>query len=171
MGTTLGQLLKTRREELGYSRTRTAELSGVNASSIEAWEVGRVAKPPLHDVIRLARVLSISMSDLERIALAENDESLLGQEREPAAATRSLLSIGVPLLARAMVSLRWDDHAAARALNTTPARIGRLRSAGDELTQLETMTLIAVLAAFPPDRGGATAEEVDELLAKLRQPA
>jgi len=167
MGRTLGRLLKSKREQLGYSRTRAAELSGINASSIEAWEVGRVAKPPLHDVIRLARVLSISMSELEQTVMAENDENPPGQHPD-AAGRPSLANIGLPLLARAMSSLQWNDQAAADALNTTPARIARLRAGDDELSPLEVMTLIAMLAAFPANRGGASPLEVDELLTRLR---
>src|SRR4051794_39598228 len=55
--TALGDLLKRRRLALGFSRTRVGELSQINASTIEAWETGRVAKPPIHDVMRLARAL------------------------------------------------------------------------------------------------------------------
>ena len=168
MGKTLGQLLKNKREQLGYSRTRTAELTGINASSLEAWEVGRVAKPPLHDVIRLARVLSISMLDLERTVIAETDENLPRQQHADAADLPSLATIGLPLLARAMDSLRWNDQATASALNTSAARIARLRAGDDDLSPLEVMTLIAMLAAFPPQRGGATPLEVDDLLARLR---
>jgi transcriptional regulator with XRE-family HTH domain len=76
--TPLARLLKARRERLGYSRTRAARLSGINASSLEAWELGRVAKPPIHDVLRLARTLSISMDELERTVLADTDVAAPG---------------------------------------------------------------------------------------------
>ena len=94
MSTTLGRLLQSAREELGYSRTRAAELSGVNASTIEAWEVGRVLKPPFQDVVRLARVLSISMSELERCVMEEQDgekpdDDSAESEGESAASPRS----------------------------------------------------------------------------------
>lgn len=69
--TRLGELLRARRTQRGYSRTRAAELSGINASSIEAWELGRVSKPPIHDVVKLARVLSIPMHELERAVMDE----------------------------------------------------------------------------------------------------
>ena len=88
LSTTLGRLLQSAREELGYSRTRAAELSGVNASTIEAWEVGRVLKPPFQDVVRLARVLSISMSELERCVMEEQDGEGIG--RRQSAGTREL---------------------------------------------------------------------------------
>lgn len=81
--TRLGQLLKERREGLGYSRTRAAQLSGVTASSLEAWELGRVVKPPIHDVLRLARVLSISMEDLQRTVLSSLDGDGASPRRDP----------------------------------------------------------------------------------------
>jgi len=179
MSTTLGRLLQSAREELGYSRTRAAEMSGVNASTIEAWEVGRVLKPPFHDVVRLARVLSISMSELERCVIEEHDgedadygsaesESESAGARDPEA--RSATDVGLALLQRATEVLGWDDGMAAEALNTSRARIGRLRRGTDELSVLEVMTLVAMLAAFPSGRGGATRAEVDDLLARLRGP-
>lgn len=170
---TLGRLLQGAREELGYSRTRAAELSGVNASTIEAWEVGRVLKPPIHDVVRLARALSISMSDLERCVMDEDDsEESEGQPaRTRALATpRAATDLGLSLLARAIDLLGWDDAMAAEALNTSRTRIARLHGGADELSVLEVMTLIAMLAAFPSGRGGATRAEVDDLLARLHGP-
>lgn len=174
MSMTLRQLLRSRREELGYSRTRASQLSGVNANTIEAWEVGRVLKPPIQDVIRLARVLSISLEELEQAAMQEDgsgDRGGPGTELgERAAVSAAAKGVGLPLLARAMDLLAWNDRDAAQALSTSSARIRRLRGGADELSVLEAMTLIAMLAAIPPRRGGATQPEVDELLALLRRP-
>ena len=177
MSTTLGRLLQSAREELSYSRTRAAELSGVNASTIEAWEVGRVLKPPFQDVVRLARILSISISELERCVMEEpdgEDADIAESEGESAGArdpeARSAPDVGLALLQRATEVLGWDDGMAAQALNTSRARIGRLRRGADELSVLEVMTLVAMLAAFPSGRGGATRAEVDDLLARLRGP-
>jgi transcriptional regulator with XRE-family HTH domain len=180
MSTTLGRLLQSAREELSYSRTRAAELSGVNASTIEAWEVGRVLKPPFQDVVRLARVLSISMSELERCVMEEQDgekpqDDSAGSEGKSAATRDPQLppnatDVGLALLQRATEALGWDDGMAAEALNTSKARIGRLRRGTDELSVVEVMTLVAMLAAFPSGRGGATRAEVDDLLARLRGP-
>jgi len=179
LSTTLGRLLQSAREELSYSRTRAAELSGVNASTIEAWEVGRVLKPPFQDVVRLARVLSISMSDLERCVMEEQDgekpdddsaesDGESATSRDPTA--RSAPEVGLALLQRATEVLGWDDGTAAQALKTSKARIGRLRRGTDELSVVEVMTLVAMLAAFPSGRGGATRAEVDDFLARLREP-
>ena len=79
--------------------------------------------------------------------------------------------MGLALLQRATEVLGWDDRMAAEALNTSKARIGRLRRGTDELSVLEVMTLVAMLAALPSARGGATRAEVDDLLAQLRGPS
>src|SRR3954468_11317259 len=80
----LGRLLQERRMQQGYSRARVAEAVGISAGTIEGWEIGRVAKPPLHDVLRLARFLSVPLDDLEGAALADEGEA--GQhERKNAA--------------------------------------------------------------------------------------
>lgn len=167
----LGRLLKERREQLGYSRTRASQLSGVNASSIESWESGRVSKPPIHDVVRLARVLSISMSELERAVVHEEEAEL--SEGPPAAppdatAASNAAAFGAPLLARALAVLRWTDAEAASALGTSPARVTRLRTGEDELSNLEVLTLTAVLAAFPGGaQDAAGSDDVDKLRARV----
>lgn len=162
--TPLGELLRRRRLQLGYSRTRAAELSGINASSIEAWEVGRVAKPPIHDVLRLARVLSIPTAELEEAVMGEREEDpsppAPQQARTPSGAT--------PLLERAITVLDWSEEDAAGALNTSPERVVALRRGEGVLSVLEVMALIAVLAAFPSGSGGASEQEVQDLLAHLR---
>ncbi|MGI8412228.1 MAG: helix-turn-helix domain-containing protein [Solirubrobacteraceae bacterium] len=170
--TSLGQLLRNRREHLGYSRTRAAQLSGVNASSIEAWELGRVSKPPIHDVLRLARVLSIPIDELERSVLEEADiAGADGSGAAPAALPRERADVGLvglPLFDRAVTLMCWSDADAASALNTSPERVAGLRRGDGELSVLEVLTLIAMTAAFPSGRGGASQSEVDDLLARLR---
>jgi transcriptional regulator with XRE-family HTH domain len=169
--TALAELLRSRREQAGYSRTRAAELSGVNASSIETWESGRVSKPPIHDVLKLARVLSISIRDVERAVMDENDAdagAASGGEADSGSPSLASGTSTLPLLERAMVLLDWTDEDAAAALNTTPDRVQGLRVGEDQLSGLEVMALIAVLAAFPSGRGGATKTEVQRLLAQLR---
>lgn len=162
--TALGELLRRRRVELRYSRTRAAELSGINASTIEAWEMGRVGKPPIHDVLRLARALSISTAELEQAVMGEEPagSASTGDERggRPGA---------IPLLERAMALLGWSERDAAGALNTSAERVRALRRGEGELSVLEVMSLIALLAAFPSGAGGASDQEVTDLLAQLRR--
>src|ERR671932_681520 len=69
--TALGRLLQERRETAGYSRTRVGELVGIKPGTIEGWELGRVARPPIHDVLRLAHFLRISADEVESAVFAD----------------------------------------------------------------------------------------------------
>lgn len=115
-----------------------------------------MSKPPIHDVLRLARVLEIPTADLERAVLFDQP----APEVEPTA-----LASSAPLLDRAMALLDWSDRDAASALDTSPARIRALRRGDEDLSVLEVMTLTALVAAF---RGGATPEQVAHELSRLR---
>jgi DNA-binding XRE family transcriptional regulator len=146
----LGELLRHRREELKFSRTRAAQLSGINASTIQAWEQGKVAKPPFQDVMRLARALSIPLQELERVAIQESAEPAAAT---PTARTAAMLAVGGPLLDRAMTVLDWDEAAAAAALGTTVERVGELRRGERQMDAAEMLTLTATLAAAAPQLG------------------
>src|SRR5437588_12587883 len=62
--TALGKLLQERREAAGYSRARAGELVGIKPGTIEGWELGRVARPPIHDVLRMAHFLGIPPEEI-----------------------------------------------------------------------------------------------------------
>jgi transcriptional regulator with XRE-family HTH domain len=167
--TALGRLLKTRREERGYSRTRVAQLTGIKSITIEGWENGRVKKPPIHDVLRLARALSIPTDELERAVW--EDAAAAGETTDAARAPHGgheASPVGLQLLERAIALRDWSAEDAAMALNTTPERVVALRRGDEELAVLEMMALIAVLAAHPAGKGGASSREVSKLLARLR---
>lgn len=155
--TPLGRLLQERRQERGYSRTRAGELAQLSPSTIESWERGTVSKPPIHDVLRLARVLEIPTPDVERSVLPGEPSAGPPTEALPA---------GAPLLDQAMEILDWAERDAARALDTPVKRIRALRRGKDGLSVLEVMTLTALMAAF---RGATTPEAVAEELARLRR--
>src|SRR3954471_14441264 len=70
----LARLLQERREAAGYSRARLGALVGVSAGTIEGWELGRVGRPPFHDVIRIASFLRIPLDDLQGVAFADAGE-------------------------------------------------------------------------------------------------
>src|SRR5919106_3780813 len=85
--TALGRLLQERRTSLGYSRTRAGAILGIPPGTIEGWELGRVTKPPLQDVLRLARFLGIAAAEIEAAALeadAEESPALPAPEPSPA---------------------------------------------------------------------------------------
>ncbi len=91
----LGRLLRERRVALGYSRARVAEVVGVKPGTLEGWELGRVTKPPVHDVLRLARFLGISAAEIEAVVLGE-----------PTPRTERAATDALPLLEQAVALLK-----------------------------------------------------------------
>src|ERR1700751_1331334 len=74
----LGRLLQKRREAAGYSRTRVGELVGIKPGTIEGWELGRVARPPIHDVLRMAPFLQISPEQINAAVFEDAGEVGVG---------------------------------------------------------------------------------------------
>lgn len=169
--TALATLLKTRRQQQGFSRTRVSQMTGIKPITLEGWEGGRVRKPPIHDVLRLARALGISTDELERAV--HQDEAAADRPPPPPAPAAAAVPddptapVGPQLLERAAELLDWSDDDAAAALNTTPARARQLRHGEADLTVAETMALIARLVAYLSERGDSVAD-VSALLAQLR---
>lgn len=146
--THLASLFRERRESLGYSRLRLGELVGIKPATLEAWELGRVAKPPIHDVLRLARFLDIGLDEIESAVLAED----ASPSYEPRRAEDGV----VPLLGEAIRLLQWTDADAAVALHTTPGQIRAWRSGAETMPLPYVMTIAAILglqaaAALHPD--------------------
>src|SRR3954447_24897806 len=67
----LARLLQERREAAGYSRARLGNIVGISAGTIEGWELGRVERPPFHEVMRIAAFLKIPLDDIQRVAFAD----------------------------------------------------------------------------------------------------
>ena len=67
----LARLLQERREAAGYSRARLGKIVGVSAGTIEGWELGRVGRPPFHEVMRIAAFLQIPLEDIQRAVFAD----------------------------------------------------------------------------------------------------
>ena len=115
----LARLLQERREAAGYSRARLGALVGVSAGTIEGWELGRVGRPPFHDVIRIASFLRIPLEDLQRAVFADagdvpdRDEHPGQPERKKAG--RKKRPGAVPLLEAAFRLYGWGDEAEAAA--------------------------------------------------------
>src|SRR3974390_1094499 len=60
----LGALLRSRREELGYSKNRLAKAAGVPDSTVLRFESGEFAAPKPDQLARFAQLLGISLADL-----------------------------------------------------------------------------------------------------------
>ena len=128
---TLGTLLQERRSQQGYSRARVAEAVGISPGTIEGWEIGRVVKPPLTDVLRLARFLSIPLEEIEQAALADDDETHREHERKQSDSGASRKIPGTtPLLEEAIRVMGWSEKEAADFLQTTPEQIAARKLPG-----------------------------------------
>ena len=148
--TSLGRLLQDRRESAGYSRTRIGELVGIKAGTIEGWELGRVSRPPIHDVLRLAHFLQIPAAEIQRAVFDDAGEAPSPvddpseQERKKVRRRRS--EGAVPLLEAAFRLLGWSsDDDAAEALGTSPARVRAWRSGAERMEFADYMTLSSII--------------------------
>lgn len=126
--TALARLLQERREAAGYSRARLGKIVGISAGTIEGWELGRVGRPPFHEVMRIASFLRIPFEDIERVVFADagavpdRDEHPGMPERKKAGRKKRLGA--VPLLEAAFRLYSWKDESdAAEALGATPEEV------------------------------------------------
>ena len=159
--TALGRLLQERRESAGYSRTRIGELVGIKPGTIEGWELGRVARPPIHDVLRIAHFLRIPADEIQAAVFADaGDVSQANDahgEQERKKAGRRRRGEAVPLLEAAFRLLGWkDETAAAKALGTTPEQVRAWRSGSEQMAFADYMTLTSMIgvAAAQAMKGG-----------------
>ena len=167
--TALGRLLQERRKPPA-SRARVGELVGIKPGTIEGWELGRVARPPIHDVVRMAHFLSVPPDEITAAVFEdaggvapvadqlERKERKKGRKRRPEGA--------VPLLEAAFRLFGWKDETeAAAALNSTPSQIGRWRSGAETMAFADFLTLtsmIGVAAAEAMKGGDARIADISE---------
>lgn len=135
--TPLGRLLQERRTALGYSRTRAGAILGIPPGTIEGWELGRVAKPPLEDVLKLARFLGISAAEIEA--------AVLGAEASPPPGPKAPGRGAVPLLEQAIEVFGWTEAQAAAALRTSVSDVRTWRSGKQAMALPDVMAIAALL--------------------------
>jgi transcriptional regulator with XRE-family HTH domain len=149
--TALGRLLQDRREAAGYSRTRIGELVGIKPGTIEGWELGRVGKPPIHDVLRLAHFLQISAEEIEAAVFADAaavspEGELLAFDGGRGRPGRRRQQGVVPLLEAGFRLFGWRDEAeAAEALNATADQVSRWRSGAERMEFADFLTLTSMI--------------------------
>jgi len=135
--TALGRLIQERRTALGYSRTRAGAILGIPPGTIEGWELGRVAKPPLEDVLKLARFLGITPAEIEA--------AVLGADASPPPGPTAPGQGAVPLLEQAIELFGWTEAQAAAALRTSVADVRAWRSGKQAMTLPDVMAVAALL--------------------------
>lgn len=170
--TALGRLLQDRRESAGYSRTRVAELVGIKPGTIEGWELGRVARPPIHDVLRLAHFLRIVADEIQQ-AVFEDAGAVPPPEDVPAEPQRKKARRrgegAVPLLEAAFRLLGWPDEAvAAVALDTSPERIRLWRSGAERMEFADYMTLSSMIGVAAAEAMKGDDARIADLAAAAR---
>lgn len=144
--TALGRLLQQRRETKGYSRVRVGQLVGIKPGTIEGWELGRVARPPLHDVLRLAHFLDISTDDLQRSVFEDTGSIPAAAPPVGSSTVHPGAGVGVPLLDAAFRLFAWkDESAAADALGTTPERVRGWRKGEEQMEFSEYLALTSMI--------------------------
>jgi transcriptional regulator with XRE-family HTH domain len=153
--TRLGRLLQARRESAGYSRARLAELVGVPGGTIEGWETGRVAKPPVHDVLRVARVLRVPVLEIEAAALDLPGGSAARSPRDESP------SEAASLLEQAIDLFGWSERQAAAALETSVPRVRAWRRGARAMALPEVMTVAALLALRAAGGAARPGERLD----------
>jgi transcriptional regulator with XRE-family HTH domain len=159
--TALGRLIQQRRESAGYSRARVGELVGIKPGTIEGWELGRVTRPPIHDVLRMAHFLGISSEEITA-AVFEDAGQVVQPADEPERKERKKgrkprTEGAVPLLEAAFGLFGWKDEAeAAAALNAEPDQVARWRSGAEPMAFADFLTLTSMIgvAAAEAMKGG-----------------
>ena len=148
--TALGRLLQERREAAGYSRTRIGDLVGVRPGTIEGWELGRVVKPPIHDVLRLSHVLRIPADEIQRAVFEDAGEVPVVDEQPERKgrkkAGRRPRRGAVPLLEAAFRLFRWsDEEDAAETLGTSADQVRRWRTGAEQMAFADYLTLTSMI--------------------------
>ena len=164
--TILARLLQERRAAAGYSRARLGKIVGVSAGTIEGWELGRVGRPPFHDVMRIASFLRIPLEDIERAVFSDagpvpdqDEHPGLPERRKPG---RKKRPGAVPLLEAAFRLYGWgDEEEAADALGATADRVrawrtGRERMEVADYMALTTIVNVGLVDAMKAGKAGAT---------------
>src|SRR5438045_2665976 len=145
----LAKLLQEQRERAGYSRARLGELLEISPGTIEGWELGRVERPPLHDVIRLAEFLRISHDDLLEAVTADSGGTPPQQDNSSGGARGSrpkkrLAAVG--LLEASFRLFRWkDEDQAAVALTVSPDQVRRWRRGAEPMNVVDYLSLTAMV--------------------------
>ena len=142
----VARLLQQRREAAGYSRARLGKIVGVSAGTIEGWELGRVGRPPFHEVMRIASFLRIPLEDIQRAVFADagdvpEQEEHPGQPAGKKVGRKKRPGV-IPLLEAAFRLYGWSDEgAAAEALATTPEQIRAWRSGRERMDVADYIAL------------------------------
>jgi transcriptional regulator with XRE-family HTH domain len=146
----LARLLQERREAAGYSRARLGKIVCISAGTIEGWELGRVERPPFHEIMRIASFLRIPLEDIQRVAFADagaipDPGEHPGQFERTKPGRKKRLG-EVPLLEAAFRLYGWqDEDEAADALGTTSEQVRSWRRGVERMDVADYIALTSVV--------------------------
>lgn len=129
---------------------RVGELVGIKPGTIEGWELGRVARPPIHDVLRLSHFLRIPAEEIQQ-AVFEDAGEVAAAEDQPDREERKKVGRrprrgAVPLLEAAFRLFGWsDEEQAADTLGTTADAVRRWRSGAEQMAFAYYLTLTSMI--------------------------
>lgn len=123
---------------------------GIKPGTIEGWELGRVARPPIHDVLRLAHFLEIPPEQIQRAVFADVGEvptaAELPEQPERKRIRRRRSERAVPLLEAAFRLFGWADESdAADALGTTSEQVRQWRMGTEQMSFADYLTLTSMV--------------------------
>lgn len=171
--TALGRLLQERRESAGYSRARIGELVGIKSGTIEGWELGRVAKPPIHDVLRLSHFLRIPAEEIQQAVFEDaGDVPSVDQpdQKERKKAGRRGRRGAVPLLEAAFRLFGWsNEDDAADALGASAERVRRWRTGAEQMAFADYLTLTSMIGVAAAEAMKGDEARIADLSAAARE--
>jgi transcriptional regulator with XRE-family HTH domain len=144
----LAKLLQEQRERAGFSRAKLGELLDISSGTIEGWELGRVDRPPVHDVVRMAEFLRISYGDL--LAAVTADSGGIPRQRDDSTVRKKSgpkrRGGAVPLLEASFHLFRWkDEDDAAAALDVSPDQVRLWRRGAEPMNMVDYLSLTAIV--------------------------
>ena len=107
----IGELIKERREELGYSQVKLASLLGVNSGTVSRWDSGKTQDMRLDNLDSLSIILKFPITEmfsLSAISLPDNSKlgELIRTQREKLSITQNQLA-GLIGINHSTIS-RWE---------------------------------------------------------------
>ncbi len=171
--TALGRLLQERREAAGYSRTRIADVAGIKPGTIEGWELGRVGKPPIHDVLRLSHVLRIAPADVQRAVFEDSGAPAVDDGRQHRPSEKDVhhgAGGAVPLLEAAFRLFGWaNEEEAALAVGTEPGTVRAWRTGTEQMTFADYLTLASMIGVAAAEAMKGDEARIADLSAAARE--
>lgn len=120
MSETFGKWLEQQRLRIGLNQTELAERSHVSKATISLYEADKVAQPRLHQLDKIAKVLSIT-SDAIRSEFSERNMS----------SQTELLNIDTDVDIRFQGSKNWSDEKRSRVVDAFKTVVAGIKARED----------------------------------------